>query len=43
MIIQQRSDLLEDISSLQRELPKAIAKIYPKAVQYAVDKTGLSP
>jgi hypothetical protein len=44
-IIQQRSDLLdllEDIPSLQRELPNAIAKMYPKAVQYAVDETGLS-
>jgi len=43
-IIQQRSDLLdllEDIPSLQRELPNAIAKMYPKAVQYAVDETGL--
>ncbi len=45
-IIQQRSDLLdllEDIPSLQRELPKAIVKMYPKAVQYAVDETGLLP
>jgi hypothetical protein len=43
-IIEQRTQLaylLEELPSLRRELPNAIAKIYSKAVSFAAEESGL--
>ena len=44
-IIEQRSRIaysLENMPSLKSKMSEAVTKIYPKAVAFAVDETGLS-